>query len=195
MRGGAHVIVDQPIELLVREAPGRRPAKRRSSTGCAYATRGSGRSELIRPREPAGVRELQADEKIVGRVGAEALAMRGHELVAQRRERPRRALVDHQLIRDWRGRRGAPRPPRRPRSTSRRSARSAASGGASDRSARRRACRPSLPSAGCRSDCRSAMPSIVERLARAVTAASARDRSRARCRGLGKMRGRTRPRS
>ena len=37
----------------------------------------------VRPREAAGMCELQADDKIVGGVGAEALAMRGEQLVAQ----------------------------------------------------------------------------------------------------------------
>ena len=85
---------------------------------------------------------------------------------------------------DWHGRRGEPQPPRLPRSAWRRSRRTGASGGGSDRSAGRRACRPSLPSAGCRSGCRCGRDRRrVAVRAASVPAASARRRSPDRCRG------------
>ena len=52
----------------------------------------------VRPREASRVRELQPDQEIVGRVRAKPFAVRADELVAQRTDRPLRALVEHQLI-------------------------------------------------------------------------------------------------
>ena len=68
----------------------------------------------------AGVRELQPDEEIAVGVGAELLAVRGDERLAQRRRSRPASPASAPADWGWRGRRAGRRPPRRPRSASRR---------------------------------------------------------------------------
>ena len=87
--GRGDELVDQPVDLVVgqhRHAAGKALVEHR------VAARGQrlGPVPHVRPREAAGVRQLQAEVEVAVGVGAEPVAMRGDELVAQRRPAPAR---------------------------------------------------------------------------------------------------------
>ena len=150
--GGADEVADQGVELGVGEG-----ADRRAGREAAIEDRVRvGRDRLpasarVRPRVAARVGELQADRP--GRRCARwcGRAPRRGGSAARRDRLPRAGRAPAGS--GWRGRRAAPRRPRRPRSTRRRCGRSCPSAGASDPTGARPACRPSPPSAGCRSGC------------------------------------------
>ena len=108
---------------------------------------------VVRAAEAAGVRQLQADEQVVG--AAEALAVGGDQRVAEVAIAARVVVVDQELI--GVGAAVVPHGDRlaAPDQLGPAQAEVLASGGASGRSAGRRRCRPSLPSAGSRTGCRS----------------------------------------
>ena len=85
---GSDEVVDQPIELVVGHHRARRRESACRAPDCAYAARGSGRFQHVRPREAARVRELEAEVEIARRRSRRnARAMRADELVAERAER------------------------------------------------------------------------------------------------------------
>ena len=78
----AHEVLDQPVEVVVGE-------QAHSAREAAVEDRmvvGDQRLRAIldvRAREASGMRELQADVEVGVRVGAEALAVRGDQVLAQ----------------------------------------------------------------------------------------------------------------
>ena len=150
--GGPHVVVGQAVEVLVGQDPhaaGEAPVEDRVGEG----------DERLRPvpgaraRVAAGVGDLQAHHEVVRGALAEARLVGRDEVVAQARQRLPGRGVDHELagvgaaVVAHGGRLAAPD------ELGAGEAEVPASGGASARWGGRPPCRPSPPSAGCRSGC------------------------------------------